>query len=74
MKRFLIENAGILHISLAILWFIGMMLMFIAGELLVQKAIFIPIVSLTALVLQIAFSVVESEWTEQVLGESGYNE
>lgn len=74
MKKYLVENAGYVHMVLFIIWLLGAMALFAVGTPLAQEAIWVPIVSLIALVLQLFFAVMESEWTEQVLNESGYGE
>lgn len=72
MKKYLVENAGYVHTVLFIIWILGAMALFMVGELLVKEATFVPITSLVALVLQLLFAIVESDWIEEILNESGY--
>lgn len=74
MKRYLIENAGYVHSVLFIIWILGAIALFAVGTPLAQEAVYVPITTLAALVLQLLFAIVESDWTEQIINESGYND
>jgi hypothetical protein len=72
MKRYLVENAGFIHMMLFFIWFMPLMATFIVGVGIFKEGTIIPLTALIAILLHICFAVVESDWVEDVSNESGY--
>ena len=72
MKRYLIENAKYVHIVLFLLWFSVVITAFIGGTEIFDKEVWIPLVGFVAMLLQICFGVVETDWQQDILDDSGY--
>lgn len=73
MKKFVVENAGIFHIVLFIMWMGPMLVCFLAGTTIFNQSIWIPLGALISLIVHLVLAVVESDWQEQIMKSSGYD-
>jgi len=74
MKKYLIENAGYVHLTLFILWSFPLFATFCCGTAMFNEAVWIPLMALIALLLQLCFAIVETDWVQDIQKKSGYGE
>jgi hypothetical protein len=69
MKKYIVENGGYVHMVLFIIWILTLIVGFCCGSL---TPIWISLTGLIAIVIQLYIAIMEGDWTEQVLNNSGY--
>lgn len=72
MKRYLVENAGYIHTILFMTWMLVAMAAFAVGTALFEEVLWMPIIGLSALIIQLAFAIVETDWVNSISEKSGY--